>query len=155
MDLSSHSRQPRNWQQCVGETKKGGHADGFLVFGSPGRKRRQEVLPALLETLEWREGNTGLPPFLIYSNLHQSIQSVQSLSRVWLSATPWTAARQASRSITNSWSSLRLTSIESAIQPSQPLSSPSSPALNPSQHQSLFQWVNSSHEVAKELEFQL
>ena len=40
-----------------------------------------------------------------------------------------------------------------AIQPSHPLSSPS-PALNPSQHQSLFQWVNSSHEVAKGLEFQ-
>ena len=42
-----------------------------------------------------------------------------------------------------------------AIQPSHPLSSPSPPALNPSQHQSLFQWVNSSHEVAKVLEFQL
>ena len=39
-------------------------------------------------------------------------------------------------------------------QPSRPLSSPSPPAPNPSQHQSLFQWVNSSHEVAKELEFQ-
>ena len=36
-----------------------------------------------------------------------------------------------------------------AIQPSHPLSSLSSPAPNPSQHQSLFQWVNSSHEVAK------
>ena len=42
-----------------------------------------------------------------------------------------------------------------AIQPSQPLSSPSPPAPNPSQHQSLFQWVNSLHEVAKVLEFQL
>ena len=42
-----------------------------------------------------------------------------------------------------------------AIQPSHPLSSPSPPALNPSQHQGLFQWVNSSHEVAKVLEFQL
>ena len=42
-----------------------------------------------------------------------------------------------------------------AIQPSHALSSPSSPASNPSQHQSLFQWVNSSHEVAKVLEFQL
>ena len=41
-----------------------------------------------------------------------------------------------------------------AIQP-HPLSSPSPPAPNPSQHQSLFQWVNSSHEVAKVLEFQL
>ena len=42
-----------------------------------------------------------------------------------------------------------------ATQPSHPLSSPSPPAPNPSQHQSLFQWVNSSHEVAKVLEFQL
>ena len=42
-----------------------------------------------------------------------------------------------------------------AIQPSHPLSSPSPPAPNPSQHQSLFQWVNSLHEVAKVLEFQL
>ena len=42
-----------------------------------------------------------------------------------------------------------------AIQPSHPLSSPSPPAPNPSQHQGLFQQVNSSHEVAKVLEFQL
>ena len=42
-----------------------------------------------------------------------------------------------------------------AIQPSHPLSSPFPSALNPSQHQSLFQWVNFSHEVAKVLEFQL
>ena len=42
-----------------------------------------------------------------------------------------------------------------AIQPSHPLSSPSPPAPNPSQHQSLFQWVNSSLQVAKVLEFQL
>ena len=40
-----------------------------------------------------------------------------------------------------------------AIQPSHPLSSPSPPAPNLSQHQGLFQWVNSSHEVAKVLEF--
>ena len=38
------------------------------------------------------------------------------------------------------------------IQPSHPLSSPSSPAPNPSQHQGLFQWVNSLHELAKVLE---
>ena len=41
-----------------------------------------------------------------------------------------------------------------AIQPSHPLSSPSPPAPNPSQHQGLFQWVGSSH-LAKVLEFQL
>ena len=42
-----------------------------------------------------------------------------------------------------------------AIQPSHPLSSPSPPALNLSQNQGLFQWVSSSHQVAKVLEFQL
>ena len=44
--------------------------------------------------------------------------------------------------------------VSDAIQPSHPLSSASPPAPNPSQHQSLFQWVNSSHEMAKVLEFQ-
>ena len=44
--------------------------------------------------------------------------------------------------------------VSDAIQPSHPWSSPS-PAPNPSQHQSPLQWVNSSHEVAKVLEFQL
>ena len=42
-----------------------------------------------------------------------------------------------------------------AIQPSHPLSSPSPPALNLSQHQGLFEWVRFSHKVAKVLEFQL
>ena len=45
--------------------------------------------------------------------------------------------------------------VSDAILPSHPLSSPSSPAPNPSQHQGLFKWVNSSHELAKDLEFQL
>ena len=45
--------------------------------------------------------------------------------------------------------------ISDAIQPSHPLSSPSSPAFNLSQHQGLFKWVSSSHQVAKVLEFQL
>ena len=45
--------------------------------------------------------------------------------------------------------------VSDATQPSHPLSFPSPPVPNPSQHQSLFQWVNSSQEVAKVLEFQL
>ena len=92
----------------------------------------------------------GLSNYLLY------ISSVQSLSRVRLFATPWVAARQASLSITSSRSLLTLMPIESvmpssefththahrvgdAIQPSHPLSSPSSPAPNPSQHQGLCQ----------------
>ena len=44
--------------------------------------------------------------------------------------------------------------VSDAIQPSHPMLSPSPPALNLSQHQGLFQWVSSSHQVAKVLEFQ-
>ena len=85
------------------------------------------------------------------------IRSVQSLSRVRLFATPWIAAHQASLSITNSWSSSKLMSIESVMPSSHLiLSSPSPPTPNPSEHQGLFQWVNSLHEVAKtDAEFQL
>ena len=45
--------------------------------------------------------------------------------------------------------------VSDAIQPSQPLSSPSPPALNLSQHRGLFKWVSSSHQVVKVLEIQL
>ena len=49
-------------------------------------------------------------------HIHSGIfSSVQLLSRVWLFVTPWTAALQASLSITNSWGFLRLTSIESVM----------------------------------------
>ena len=68
---------------------------GILVFGQP--------------VLGW-----------IQSSAFLSLSSVQSLSCVRLFATPWIAARQASLSITNSQSSLRLTSIESMM-PSSPL----------------------------------
>ena len=44
--------------------------------------------------------------------------------------------------------------VSDPIQPSHPLSSPSPPAFNLSQHQGLFQWVSSSHQVAKVLAFQ-
>ena len=69
--------------------------------------------------------------------------SVQSLCHFQLFATPWTTARQASLSITNSRSLLKL------------LPSPSPPASNLSQHQGLFKRVSSSHQVAKVLEFHL
>ena len=59
--------------------------------------------------------------------------SVQLLSHIQLFVTPWTTARQATLSITNSQSLLRLMSVHrvgDAIQPSHPLSSPSPPAFN-------------------------
>ena len=68
--------------------------------------------------------------------------------------TQWTATCQASLSITNSWPLLQtqVHRVGDAIQPSHLLSPPSPPALNLSQHQGLFQWVSSSHQVAKVLE---
>ena len=45
--------------------------------------------------------------------------------------------------------------VSDTTQPSHPLSSPSPPAFNLSQHQGLFHWDSSSHQVAKVLEFQL
>ena len=45
--------------------------------------------------------------------------------------------------------------VNDAIQPSHPLPSPSPPAFNLSQHQGLFKWISSSHQLAKVLEFQL
>ena len=73
------------------------------------------------------------------------MRAVQSSSVTQLNAqlfgTPWTAAHQASLSITKSWSLLKLVSIES-VRPSQTLSSPSSPAFNLSQH-----WVFSNESV--------
>ena len=69
-------------------------------------------------------------------------QSVQPLSCVQLFATPWTAAHQASLSITNSWSLFKLMSIGSVMPSNHLISSsvvPSPPALNLSQNQGLFQ----------------
>ena len=79
---------------------------------------------------------------------------VQSPNRVRLFVTPWTVARQASLSITISGSLPKFMSIES-VMPSSHLifHGPFFPL--PSQHQGLFQWVSSSHQVAKILELQL
>ena len=84
------------------------------------------------------------------------LSSVQSLSRVRLFVTPWTVVRQVSLSKQlPEFTQTHVHSVGDAIQPSHPLLSPSPPVRNPSQHQGLFQWVNSLHEVAKVLAFQL
>ena len=82
--------------------------------------------------------------------------AVQSLSRVWLCnpmnrSMPGLPVHHQLRDFTQT----HVHRVSDAIQASHPLLSPSPPAPNPSQDQGLFQWVNSSHEVAKVLEFQL
>ena len=61
-----------------------------------------------------RKENQDIDPYPALS-LMSLFSSVQSLSRVQLFATPWTAARQASLSVTNSWRLLKLMSIESVM----------------------------------------
>ena len=95
----------------------------------------------------------GIWVYLLFSHSVQ-FSSVQSLSRVRLFATPWVAARQTSLSITNSQSSLRLTSIES-VMPSSHLILCRPLLLLPPIPPSIRVFSNSSHEVAKVLEFQL
>ena len=109
------------------------------------------ILNWMISALQCCAGVCCTATWIIYQ-----IRSDQLLSRVRLFATPWIPACQASLSITNSWSSLRLTSIESVMPSSHLilchpllLLPPVPPSI------SLFQWVNSSHEVAKVLEFQL
>ena len=81
---------------------------------------------------------------------------VQLLSHIWLFETSWTVAHQASLPSTISWSFLKLMSIEfgDVIQPSHPLTLPFPPAFNLSQHQGLFHWFGSFHQVVKILELQ-
>ena len=91
----------------------------------------QEMQETLVQYLSWEDalekemathssilagkshGQRSLAGFSLWS--HNEFSSVHSLSRIRLSATPWTAARQASLSITNSRSLLRLTSIKSVM----------------------------------------
>ena len=82
--------------------------------------------------------------------------SVQSLSHFQLFQTPWTAACQVFLSITNSWSLLKLKSTE-LVMPTNHLilCHPFCSRLQSFQDQGLFQWISSSHQVVRVLEFQL
>ena len=87
-------------------------------------------------------------------NMLSQFSSVQSLSRVWLFGTPWIAARKG-LPVYHQLPEFTQTRVRvsDAIQPSHPLSSPSL-TFSLSQHQYLFKWVSSLHQVAKVLEFQ-
>ena len=92
---------------------------------------------------------------IIVLGVKHQFSLVQSLSCVWLFVTPWTAARQASLSITNSRSLLKFMFIQSVMRSNHLiLSSPCPPTFNLSQHQGLFQWVSCLHQMAKVLELQ-
>ena len=85
------------------------------------------------------DNNTCERPSSFLTKISIEKVGLSSVAQSYLTlSTPWIAARQASLSITNSESLLKLMSIGDAFQPSHPLSCPSPPALNLSQHQGLF-----------------
>ena len=77
------------------------------------------------------------------------------LSHIWLFVTSWTVPGFPVLHYLPEFAQTHVHRVGDAIQSSHPLLSPSPPAFSLSQHQSLFQWVSSSHQVAKVLEFQL
>ena len=103
-----------------------------------------------------RKKSQALPACFFVTFSFSTFSSVQSLSPVWLCdpmnrSTPGLPVYHQLPEFTQT----HVHGVGDAIQPSHPLSSPSPPAPNPSQHQGHFQWDNSSHQVAKVLEFQL
>ena len=145
---------------CVVDERQMGHNHKHPVEQGRGFVLVTEPWHIIWSSPPWELGRLA-QILLLYRNRDSekrsySLSSLQSLSCVQLFATPWTAARQASLSITNSQTLLKLMSIES-VMPSNhlTLSSPSPPAFSFSQHQDLFKWASSSYQVAKILEFQL
>ena len=84
---------------------------------------------------------------------YRVISSIQLLSRVQLFVTPWTAERQASLSIINFWSLLKLIFIVSVMPSNHVI--PFSSRLQSFPAQGLFQWFGSLHQVAKVMELHI
>ena len=113
------------------------------IIGASFQKQHNPPIPLALllaRQVPWKSLSICHLPFLQFSSVAQSCPALSG---------PWTAARQASLFITNSWSLLKLMSIKSVMPSSHLIPSP--PAFNLSQHEGLFQWVSFLHQVAKML----
>ena len=111
-------------------------------------------LPIVWLTYWTVQVNMKIFPALEFGTLAQNLV-VHSLSHVQLFAKLWiSACKPACPSLSPGVFSNSCSLVGDAIQPSLPLLPPSPPALRLSQHQSLFQWVSFSHQVAKVLELQ-
>ena len=110
--------------------------------------------PSLLWLLHWQVGSLPLVP----PGKPQDTKTVSSFTQSCLTlcnpidcSTPGFPVHHQHLEFTQT----HVHRVSDAIQPSHPLSSLSPPAINLSQHQGLFQWVSSLHQVAEVLEFQL
>ena len=116
----------------------------WLIWTPCSPRDSQESSPALLNQV------------LKLSYEISQFSSLHLLSQVWLFATVWTAARQASLSITGFWSLLKSCSLSQLFHPTISFSVvPFSTCLQSFPASELFQWIGSLHHVAKVLELQL
>ena len=105
---------------------------------------------------EWIKNVAYICSRILFSHKKKIVIVVQSLSHVWLFATPWLQNdRLFCRSLSPRVAHTHVHWADDAIQPSHPLPPPSPHDLNPPQHQSLFKWVSSLLHVALVLELQL
>ena len=138
-----------NWNKSI--TGKAMHSACIYSFSPSARIPSLTAIYRILEVC----GAKKIRQALCSQGIYNHFQSVQSLSRVRLFATPWIAARQASLSITNSQSSLRLMSIES-VMPSNHLIlcrpllllPPIPPSIRVFQMSQLFAWGGQSTGVS-------
>ena len=131
----------------------------FLTSGgqSIGVSASKSVLP--MNTQDWSPlGWTGWPPWSPKSSATPQFSSVQLVTQSCPTLCDPMNCSMPGLPVHHQLLALTQTYVHrvgDAIQPSHPLSLPSLFASNLSQHQDLFQWVSSSHQVAKVLEFQL
>ena len=111
-------------------------------------KRHEIILKYYLMMFPWPGFNTWFSPLVQFSSLTQSCPTL--CDSMNCSMPGLTVHHQLPE-----FSQTHVHWVSDAIQPSNPLLSPSPPVFNLSRHQGLFKWVNSSHQVAKVLEFQL
>ena len=152
ISFSRGSSQPRNWTQfsCIA----GRWFTNWAMREAPSPSLEPNYFSTSIRQRLIQHPSFPGSTLLIYCCVLS--QSVQSLSHVQLFATPWTAAQQASMSITNSQSLLKRMPIELVMSSNHlilchPLLLP--PSIFPS-IRIFFQWVSSSHQVAKVLDFQ-
>ena len=117
-----------------------------LPFPSAGDLPNPGIKPTCLVSLHWQAGSSTLA--LPAAAAAKSLQSCLTLCDPMACSTCLPVHHQLPE-----FTQTHVQWVGDAIQPCHPLSSPSPPAPNPSQ--GLFQWVSSSHQMAKVLEFQL
>ena len=130
----------------------------YSPWNSPGQITGVGSLSLLQGIFPTQGSNLGLLHcrWILYQLNHSSVQfssvaqSCLTLCDPMNSSTPGLPAHHQLPEFTQTY----VHGVGDAIQPSHPLLSPSPPAPNPSKYQGLFQWVNSSHEMTKVLEFQ-